>query len=64
MKQKGKISDSVMTFASISDVRVALVALVAVARKASVLLPAATVLALAKLAGYVPGALCRVVGRH
>ena len=46
-----------MTFASISDVRVALVALVAVACKASILLPAVTALTPAKASGYVTRAL-------
>lgn len=55
---------SVVTLASAGDVRVALVAGVAVARKASVLLPAAAVLALAKAIGYILGALPQVAGRR
>ena len=50
-----------MTFASVGDVRVALVSGVAMTRKAFVLLPAKTILALANAASYVPGALPRRV---
>ena len=50
-KYLGKIS--VVTFASIGDVRVAIVSLGAVARIASILLPAVAVLALAKAADHV-----------
>jgi hypothetical protein len=46
-----------VTFASVGDVRVALVSDVAVTRKAFVLLPAETILALANATSYVPGAL-------
>ena len=47
----------VVTLASIGDVRVAIVALGAVARKASILLPAVAVLTHAKAASHVPCAL-------
>jgi hypothetical protein len=47
---------SLVTLASIGDVRVAIVALGAVARKASILLSAVTVLTLAKAAHHVPWA--------
>jgi hypothetical protein len=52
----------VVTLASIGDVRVAIVALGAVARKASILLSAVAVLTLAKVAEHVPRALPCVVG--
>jgi hypothetical protein len=57
--------ESVVTFASVVDVGVALVACVAVARKASILLPTATAaLALAKTAGYIKRTLPGVAGRR
>ena len=46
----------VVTLASIDDVRVVIVALGAVARKASILLPAVAVLTLANAADHVPWA--------
>jgi hypothetical protein len=56
---------SVVTFASAVDVCVALVACVAVARKAFILFPTATgALALAKAAGYIRRTLPEVAGRR
>ena len=56
----------VLTLASVGDVRVALVALVAVTCKASILLLAVAVLTPAKAFGHVPRALPRAAGtgRH
>ena len=51
-----------MTLASAVEVRVPLVAGVAVAREASIVLPADSILALAKATGYVSEARPRVVG--
>jgi len=48
---------SVLTLASMGDIRVAVEAIGAVARKASILLPAVTVLTLAKAAGHARWAL-------
>ena len=46
----------VLTLASVCDVRIAVVAVTAVAGVASVLLPAVGIVAPADAAGYVPGA--------